>query len=284
MKYGFFPGCAYQTAAGYKESVDQVNRRIGVRLEEISDWNCCGATAAFSMDAANGLALAGRVLALAHAQGYQEVVTVCNACYATLQKAVSVFGDAPDAKEDVNRRLKRENLSLTRVPPVRHYMDVLIEDVPEAVWLDAAAQSPLGKTSVAVYYGCQLTRPYGAPEESQRPRRLEAFFQRLGLRPVAHSAQTLCCGASHLVPHEKDCIPLIARIIQEMTRKGAALVTTICPMCQFNLDYGQSKVRGAGLPVTYFTQVIGLAMGMSPKDLGMDKLLIPLKREPEVDQ
>lgn len=282
MKYGFFPGCAYKTAAGYKESVDMVSTRVGIELVEISDWNCCGATAAFSIDAGNAMALAGRVLTLAHDQGFKEIVTVCNACYATLQKAAKKFSHAPELMDAVNEHLKKETLTLTRILPVRHFMDVLIDDIPETAWKDKIEKSDIANMAVAAYYGCQLTRPYGTSAEAQRPARLEGFLTRLGFHPVEHSAKTICCGASHLIAHEKDCIPIISRIIGEVRRKGGDMITTICPMCQFNLDYGQDKIKGPSLPVTYFTQIIGLAMGIAPKDLGMDKLLVPVKMKSDV--
>jgi heterodisulfide reductase subunit B2 len=282
VKYGFFPGCAYKTAAGYKESVDAVNRHIGIELVEIDDWNCCGATAAFSINGKNAMDLAGRVLALAEAQGFKEIVTTCNACYATLQKAVSKFNHSPGLMEKVNTDLEKEKLTLTRTLPVRHYMDVLIDDVPESAWPENSQNLPFTDNGVAVYYGCQLNRPYGPPAEALRPVRLEKLLRRFGIRPIEHSAKTLCCGASHMIPHEKDCLPLILRIVGETRRKGAGIITTICPMCQFNLDYGQKKIKGTALPVTYFTQVIGLAMGIAPKELGIDKLLIPLKMDSEV--
>ncbi len=284
MKYGFFPGCAYKTAAGYKDSVDKVNQQVGIELAEIEDWNCCGATAAFSISADKAMALAGRVMALADAQGFKEIVTVCNACYATLQKAVFKFNHSPGLKERVNQCLENEKLQLIRILPVRHYLDVLIDDIPEIAWPSVSQKPSIADKPVAAYYGCQLTRPYGTSAEAEKPVRLEKFLSRFGFRPIEHSAKTLCCGASHMIPHETDCIPLISRITGEMRRKGAEIITTICPMCQFNLDYGQKKMKGPELPVTYFTQIIGLAMGIAPKDLGIDKLLVPIKIDSDVAQ
>jgi heterodisulfide reductase subunit B2 len=276
VRYGFFPGCAYGSAAGYRESVDAVNRAIGVELVEILDWNCCGATAAVSLNADHAVNLCGRLFALAEAQGFDEIVTVCNACYASLQKAAHKIADNPRVLSEINQRLEKENIRISRVLPVRHYMDVLIEDIPLENWLPQQEQA-IFKLPVAAYYGCQLTRPYGHRAQAERPGRLERLLRQLGLTVVEHSAKTLCCGASHMIPYASACSPLISRIIKEIEAKGGAVITTICPMCQFNLDNGQDRLKAPKLPVTYFTQIIGLAIGIDPGNLGLDKLLTPFR-------
>ena len=279
MKYGFFPGCAYKTSAGYEASVNAVNDVLGISLTEISDWNCCGATAAFSTDEKAALTLTGRIMALAAGQGFKEIVTVCNACFATLKKAGEKFDRDPVLLQEVNQSLKTDRLNLERAVPVRHYMDVLLEDILPSAWPEKRKPFCGGDTKIAAYYGCQLVRPHGDRSQAERPDRLERLLANLGLPMIAHSARTLCCGASHIIGYEKECLPLISRITGEVQAKGADIITTICPMCQFNLDYGQGKSKGRKIPVTYFTQIIGLALGIDPKRLGLDKLLIPLEME-----
>lgn len=274
MRYGFFPGCAYGNAAGYRESVDAVNGAIGIELVEIPDWNCCGATAEASLNADHAVNLCGRIFALAQTRGFDEIVTVCNACYAALQKAAHRLSDDPQMLHKINQRLEKENIRISRVLPVRHYLDVLIEDIPLENWLPQQGEA-IFKLPVAAYYGCQLTRPYGNRSQAERPDRLERFLRQLGLTVVEHSAKTLCCGASHMIAYTSACSPLISRIMSEIKAKGGDVITTICPMCQFNLDDGQSRIPGVKLPVTYFTQIIGLAIGIDPGHLGLDKLLTP---------
>jgi heterodisulfide reductase subunit B2 len=282
VKYGFFPGCAYQTAAGYKESVDAVNRALGIELVEIKDWNCCGATAAVSVNAGHASHLCARLFALAEAQGFDEIVTVCNACYAALQKACHKIIEAPGLLAQSNERLEKENIRLHRILPVRHYLDVLIEDILPDQW-PKKKKTPAFDRPVAAYYGCQLTRPYGDLSQAQRPDRLEALLRHAGLTVVEHSAKTLCCGASHMIAYAAECHPLISRIMMEIAAKGGAVVATICPMCQFNLDDGQSRLNAPKLPVTYFTQMIGLALGIDSKQLGLGKLLTPFRISAEVE-
>jgi heterodisulfide reductase subunit B len=273
LTYGFFPGCAYPTAAGYRESVDAVNRHLGIELVELSDWSCCGATSVFSLNQDDALALTGRLFALAEAQGHAQILTVCNACYTTLRKARQMLVEHPPELARVNERLSREGLKLTRLPTVRHYLEILYADVPAAAW-SAGRPRFVERIRVAAYYGCQLTRPWEDLDHGERPSLLDRFFSRLGLQAVDHSARTTCCGASHALPYAKDCRPMIRRIVEEARRRGAHAISTLCPLCQFNLDSLQMPADEVPIPVPYFSQLAGLALGISPQALGFDKLLI----------
>ncbi len=279
MIYGFFPGCAYQAAAGYKESVDSLCNLLGIELREIEDWNCCGATAAFSCDRHKALALTGRLFALAARQGFDEIVTVCNACYSTLKKAAKLLGSDPGLLENVNRSLKAESLELSAPVPVKHLLEVMFRDREKLSWPEGPCRLPKD-IKVATYYGCQLTRPWQNVPRALRPDLMEQLFTVAGLETVDHSARTLCCGASHAVAYPGQCRVLVSRIVNEIKAKGGTLVATICPLCQFNLDQGQHGSYRAKLPVAYFTQVLGLALGLPPAELGLKKLLVPLKNIP----
>lgn len=274
LTYGFFPGCAYATAAGYRESVDAVNRRLGIDLVELADWNCCGATSAFSLNQDDALILTGRLFALAEAQGHAQIVTVCNACYTTLRKAAQMLEQGSPDLARVNAGLAREGLRLGRLLPVRHYLEILYADVPAEAW-SAARPEYIGRIKVAAYYGCQLTRPWADLDHAERPALLDRFFRRLGFQAVEHSARTICCGASHALPYEKECRPMLRRIVEEARRRGAHLISTLCPLCQFNLDSLQTPPDAPPIPVPYFSQLAGLALGIPPQRLGFGKLLIP---------
>jgi len=276
VRYGFFPGCAYKTAAGYRESVEALNRALAIQLVEIPDWNCCGATAVFSINSSVALVLSGRLLALADLHGFDEIITVCNACYTTLRKAIHMMEHHPELITEINKHLKTETLQLKRLLPVRHYLDVLANDIPEMRWRKVKQSKSDSDLRVAAYYGCQLTRPWKDQGQPERPDVLEQFLERLGVTVIEHSAKTLCCGASHMIPYAKDCAPLVSRIIREVRKKNGNIIATICPMCQFNLDAGQGRLNIPGTPVAFFTQIVGLALGIDSKDLGIDKLLVPM--------
>jgi heterodisulfide reductase subunit B len=273
LTYGFFPGCAYKTAAGYRESVDAVNRQLGIKLVELADWNCCGATSAFSLNQDDALMLTGRLFALAEAQGHEQILTVCNACYTTLRKAGQMLAESPPDLARVNEGLFREGLRLSRLLSVRHYLEILYEDVPAEAW-SAVRPAYIGRIRVAAYYGCQLTRPWQDLDHAERPALLDRFFSRLGFQAVDHSARTICCGASHALPYEKNCRPMIRRIVEEARRREVHFISTLCPLCQFNLDSLQEPADVLPIPVPYFSQLAGLALGISPQKLGFGKLLI----------
>jgi len=276
VKYGFFPGCSYSSAAGYRESIDAINRLFGIQLVEIPDWNCCGATALFSLNEFKALALTGRLFALSQASGFREIVTVCNACYTTLRKANQILSNNPEIVSKINEDLSKEGLSLEGEFSVRHYLDVLYNDVPEETWSENLTER-LKDYEVACYYGCQFTRPWGDIDHMEQPTILDRFIERLGFLPVDHSARTICCGASHAISYAKECRLLISRIIREVRAKGGRVITTICPLCQFNLDSGQKGISNP-IPVPFFTQLAGLALGINASELGLDKLLVPINR------
>ena len=275
MTYGFFPGCSHRSEAGYLESVLAINRCLGLELVEIRDWNCCGATALFSQDETRALLLAGRLQALAAVQGLGQIATTCNACYTTLRKASQILSHDSTALALINRNLAREHLRIETLLPIRHYLELLVHDVPEELW-QAKRRNVFPQVGVASYYGCQLTRPWQDLDSPERPYLLDRLLQKLGFRVVDHSAKTLCCGASHFFSYERQCRPWTSRIVTEMRRKGAQLISTLCPLCQMNLESAQDRHTPQPLAVPYFTQLVGLALGCDPRELGLERLLIPL--------
>ncbi|RJP87316.1 MAG: heterodisulfide reductase subunit B [Desulfobacteraceae bacterium] len=276
MTYGFYPGCAYKTEAVYKHSVEAVCRVIGLELVTINDWNCCGATSIFSLDQMDGLVLTGRIFALAARQKLDTIITTCNACYTTLRKASKTFKTEPELTRRVNERLAIEGLAITTLPPVRHLLDVWSHDIDEALWSRKRAAN-FKPMKVASYYGCQLTRPWADIDDPEHPQIMDNFIARLGYEPVEHGAKTVCCGASHFITYEDSCRTLCERIVNEIKRKGGQAISTLCPLCQINIDAVQEKQRGPSLPVPYFTQLAGLSLGLPPSILGMDKLLTPMQ-------
>lgn len=276
MKYCFFPGCSYQSSAGYKESTLAVTRKLGMELKEIPDWNCCGATVYMGVDILKAAVLTGRLIALAQKEGFDEIVTGCNACYTTVAKMAGVLLDDESLLEQVNHKLSAEGLVAEGPFKIRHLLDVFVNDIPAEAWFSGAREK-WQEVSVAAYYGCQLTRPKSDFDHPERPTSLDSLIENLGFHAVDHSAKTICCGASLAVPYEKECSPLISRILKGSQMKGADLITTVCPLCQFNLDGGQNHIKDVPrMPVLFFTQLAGLSLGLSPEDLGLQKLIVPI--------
>ena len=279
LSYLFFPGCSYNTSAGYRESTEAVCRAVGVELKELKDWNCCGASAVFSLDREDGAWLAARLAALALKQGSPEIVTGCNGCLSALKKGIRILKSDEHLLQKAGSRLKDENLGLTREDldqfRVRHLLEVFAHDVPPDSWNKGSSSL---KLRVASYYGCLFSRPDGLVDDPEHPVMLDLFIRTMGLEPVKHSLGTACCGASHNLPHKASSKVLVERIIRGIQIKKADVAATICPLCQFNLDSGQAGLNLDPLPVLYFTQVAGLSLGLPGSDLGLNKLLVPFKQ------
>lgn len=277
MKYCFFPGCSYKSSAGYRQSTEAVTEKLGIELIEIPDWNCCGATVMYGESRFKATALAARNFAIAQNNGFSEIITGCNACYTTLRKAANLLQRKNNYLDRINRLLKDDGLTLSTDIKIRHLAEVFVDDVPSEIW---QKNIPENRTAfnIGVFYGCQLTRPWGDIDSTENPQIIENFFKNLGCNVVEHSAKTLCCGASLAVPYAEDCEVLTRRIVHEIAKKGGDIITTLCPLCQFNLDNGQKALQTQDIPVTFFTQITGLVMGISPSALGLNKLLISPKK------
>ncbi len=278
MNAVFYPGCTLKTAAGYKESIEAVNRVLEVGWPELQDWNCCGATAYFSLDELLALVLPARNIAKAEAEGFDAVVTPCNACYATLRKAKAILGEELAFREKVKIALEEEGLKYRGNIKIRHILDFYLQDeVFERI--KKAVVKPLSSLKVACYYGCQYTRPVVGDEEDhpEAPVHLDLLMKALGAEVVDFTAKTYCCGAAQMVVHEDACDRLVKRIVADAVRKGADVIVAICPLCQFNVETAQSRI-GESVPVLFFTQLMGLAFGVSPKELGLNKLIVSADR------
>ncbi|MCK5553399.1 MAG: CoB--CoM heterodisulfide reductase iron-sulfur subunit B family protein, partial [Deltaproteobacteria bacterium] len=227
-KYSYFPGCtSHSTAVEYGLSTKAVLKVLGVELVEIEDWNCCGATSYWSLEDLPALILPARVMALAEKQNFKEVVNVCNACYSTLRKAQDKLAKDEKLMEQVNKSLAEETLTYTGSTKIRHYMEVVVNDLdPEEI--KKHIKVDLKDLTVAPYYGCQLNRPWGDIDDLQHPTMMDRLIESLGASVANnYSAKTVCCGASHMMPYRKNCLPQIRRIIGDAHAKGAQAISTL---------------------------------------------------------
>jgi heterodisulfide reductase subunit B2 len=281
-RYCYFPGCSQETAAGYAQSLDAVCQILGLELPELPGWQCCGASTFFSLDVDQAVTRVARTLALAEGQGFEQIITGCNGCYSTLCKGRKMLFTRPDVLAGAQDILQKEGLALESPVVVRHLLEVLVQDVPVDAWRDRCRDEDsqkrwAKKLKVAPYYGCLFSRLPGSSDDPQHPTMLDTFLTHLGFEIVDHGAKTACCGASHVLSHGQATRELARRIIQTMHHQGATTAATICPLCQFNLDSGQRGLNLEPLPVLFFTQLAGLALGLPTDTLGLDKLLVRMK-------
>lgn len=274
MRYTFFPGCSLESSArDFHESTMAVAEALGIKLEELPGWTCCGSTPAHSVDSTLSVALPAQNLAAAAELG-RDLVVVCAACYSRLATANLAMQDEATRKkiEDVT------GIKYAGQVKVRHLLEVLVTDVGIAE-IKSMAVKKLDGLKVASYYGCLLTRPreLSVFSDPEAPRLMEDMLIALGAEPVDWPHALECCGGSFGLTNRSATERLCRDILEMAKSAGANCLAAACPLCQSNLDMRQKDIEARygttlGLPVLYFTQLLGLALGLPQSDLGMNRL------------
>jgi heterodisulfide reductase subunit B len=282
MEYLYYPGCSLESAGKpYDESLRAVFRTLGLGLKELDDWNCCGATMYMSVDETVSLAISARNLALAQKDGNRELVAPCSACYTVLLKTNRFLRESPQLKKKVDRILGKAGLQYDLKVTIRHPLDVLVNDIGiEAVAL--AAKRSLEGVTFAPYYGCQIVRPERGFDDREFPSSMDRLFERLGAKSAYFPLKTRCCGGMLMVTFPRVCLQLVKDLLECAAENDAHCIVTTCPLCQVNVEAYQDRVNKAfgtsyEIPVLFFTQLLGLALGCSEKELGLQRSLIALK-------
>lgn len=277
MKYAFFPGCSLEsTAWDFDRSTRAVCRALGIELEDIPDWVCCGSTPAHASNAALAVALPVLNLQKAQAVGL-PVMTACASCYARLRTANHKVRSEPDQKRQAER--------VTGKPydggvEVEHVLDVLVNRFGLDA-IQAKVSRRLSGLRVACYYGCLLTRPPDvvAFDDAEHPHSMDDLVAAAGAEPVDWPYKTECCGASLSMTHSDVVARLGHRLLSMARQAGAECIAVACPLCQVNLDLRQADAAKAHgeipqTPVLYITQLLGLALGLSNEELGINALTV----------
>ncbi len=282
MEYLYYPGCSLESSGrGYDESLRAVFRTLNVPLNELEDWNCCGATMYMAVDETTSLAISARNLALAERNGNRELIAPCSACYTVLLKTNRFLRESPELRDKVDRILGEAGLRYGVGVAVRHPLDVLVNETGIDRIARAAKRSLKGIV-FAPYYGCQIVRPERGFDHSEFPESMDRLFERLGARCAYFPLKTRCCGAMLMTKFPDVCLQLSKDLLECATENGAHCILTTCSMCQMNLEAYQKQVNkrfgtSYHIPVLYFTQLLGLALGCSEQELGLHRNLIPLK-------
>ncbi|MCX5834775.1 MAG: CoB--CoM heterodisulfide reductase iron-sulfur subunit B family protein, partial [Deltaproteobacteria bacterium] len=278
MDIAYFPGCSlHAIAQEYDRSARLVCERLDIRLVEVEDWNCCGATAAHSLDHELALGLSARNLSIVNRMNHGTVTTPCAGCFSRLKMVVHELANS----ENVTRRMeKRLDTSLSRLPSVTHLLQLLMEARGPRGMAQPVVK-PLKGLRLASYYGCLLTRPRSIVQfdDSEQPTSMDQLLQALGAETVTWSHKAECCGGSFAASEPGIVVDLGGQVLEAACRAGAEAVVVACPMCQMNLDSRQEEIRKErgtvySLPVIYFTQLMGLAYGYSPREVGLTRLLV----------
>lgn len=284
MPYSYYPGCSlHSTSRAYDKSMRAVFRALGEDLTELDDWNCCGATVYMSVKETVAFAVSARNLALAEKQGH-DLVVPCSACYTVLNKTRRLMQEMPELRAEVDEALSVANLHPRYSVRVRHPLEVLMNDVGLERLVQARKRS-LEVFRLACYYGCQILRPERAlDDDPEVPMSLDRLMEAFGARTVDFPAKTRCCGGMLMTTFQEVALGLVDEILDWATLGGANAIVTVCPLCQINLELYQDRLikengRGARLPILFFTQVVGLGLGCTPDEVGLNYQIIPVPPE-----
>jgi heterodisulfide reductase subunit B len=277
MRYAYYPGCASEsTARDLHASSIAVAEAVGMDFIEPDGWVCCGATAAHQTDRILATSLPAANLLLAQQMGLDMVVH-CAACYSRLKAANHEITTHPEIRQKVAQVI---GLDYDGSVKVRHFIEVLLEDIGTDR-LHGLLQRSLNGLKVACYYGCLLVRPQEVTcfDNPENPTSMDNLIACMGGENLDWPHKVECCGGG-LSPTRTDVVVHLSDSIISMARSaGADCIAVACPMCQINLDLRQSDIkkekgRQHDTPIVYITQLLGLALGVEPKELGLDKLMV----------
>jgi heterodisulfide reductase subunit B len=258
-----------------------VAKVLDAELIEIEDWNCCGSTPYSSEDELASLCLSARNLALVEKRGF-DLVTPCSSCYVNLKRANTYLKQYPEMRAKVDECLAAGKLGYHGTVKVRHLLDVFANDIGyEAI--KAKVTKPLNGLKVAAYYGCQIVRPTPGFDHPEFPESLDKLIVSLGGEAVPFPLKSRCCGGSLIISEEGLALNLMKKLFDSAASNGAECLVTVCPLCQLNLDAYQSRVNkklktNFNLPVLFFTQLMGVAFGLSETDLGLKTCIVPTEK------
>ncbi len=280
MEYAYYPGCSLEnTGKPYDMSIREVFKTLGVTLREIEDWNCCGATLYMSVDQIVGFAVSARNLALAQNMGC-DICAPCSSCYTTLRKTNRHVAWSAHSRAIINEALKAANLSYDKIVEVRHPLDILVNDVGIEN-ITAACRYEFQRVRVAPYYGCMIVRPVYHFDDMDDPTTMDRLLDALGFEVVEYPHKVRCCGGMLMTTFEEVALSLNNELLKCAEAHGAELIATLCPLCQMNLESYQPKINrkynlNHHIPVVYFSQLLGLALGIEPTKLGLDTMLVEI--------
>ena len=278
IRLGYFPGCSLESSGiEFDLSLRKVAPLLGVELVELPDWNCCGASAAHSINHSLSLALSARSLAIAEEEKLLELMAPCSACYSNLAKANRELVDSTAARQRINQIIEMDYQGKVKVVSILELLSSV-----GAGKVASVVKNNLAGRKVACYYGCLMLRPpkvTGCPDFEQ-PQGMEEIVRALGGEPVNWGFKTECCGAGFSMSKTEVVLKLCHDILSNARANGAELIALACPMCMSNLDMRQNAIlkkygEKEPLPIVYITELMGMSLGFSPKVLGLNRHYIP---------
>ena len=272
----YYPGCSlHGTSREFDESLRAVAAELGIGLTEIADWSCCGASSGHTTDHLLGVALPARNLALAEAQGFDTVVAPCAACYNRMSAARLAIATEDGLAEQIPDILGHpfaNSVHVHNAVELLHDASTIIEEKVAAT----LAPNPLEGVKLAAYYGCLLVRPFEVCgyDDPEQPTSMDDVINACGADDVDWDMKVECCGGAFSVSRTASVLRLGRAIIDNARAHGAEAIIVACPLCHSNLDLRQKAMAQRGeepMPILFVTQMVGLALGLAPVDLGLGR-------------
>jgi heterodisulfide reductase subunit B2 len=278
-EYAFYPGCSSQkgaSAANFRTSIDVMCEKLDIKLNEIPDWNCCGASVGYAEGGElPRLAINARNLALVenHFPG-QDMVSGCPACWLSSRETVERLHESESLLAETNEALREAGLKLQNTVRARHMAEVLVEDIGFEE-LGKPVVKPLDGLKIAGYVGCQTNRPFGIAGESfEDPKYLDRMVETVGAEAVAYDQKITCCGGALAFSEPDKSQKQIKDIVESAYDHGADLIVTPCQLCQANVEVYQSEINKKygtkfHMPVVYYSELLSVAYGGTVKQSGL---------------
>jgi len=281
MKYAFFPGCVGPLRENaYELSARKVIAKLDIELTELNGASCCG----FFLDAIDHLSssvLAARNLSLAEEKKC-DLLTICPTCSGHLTRVRNELLEDPNVNSNVNAVLEKINKKFLGSSNVKHLARALVEDVGIDK-LKGTITRPLKQLRVAPHYGCHIMKPsveikFDSPEN---PELLDALVDATGVQRIDYVEKRLCCGAPVMGPDEKLSLEILREKLESIQKAEVDAIVTICPFCHTHFDLNQARTKELfgetyRIPVLHFTQLLGLAQGFTPDELGLYENRVPV--------
>ncbi len=276
MRYALFLGCTIPARLNnYDASARKVAQTLGIEFSHMEGAGCCGPVHIRSLDFKTSLAMSTRCLAIGERMGL-DVVTLCNGCFGSLSEANHILKEDEGLRREVNELLKGEGLEYTGKQQVKHFIAMLYKDYgidnikPRIV-------KPLKGLKGAFHYGCHILRPSEVTkfDDPEKPQILDRLVEATGAECVDWPLKLRCCGAPALATNEALALSLLKRKLDDAKAAGVDCTVQICPFCEVMFDTQQLRVSQDygvvyDLPALFYPQLLGLALGLGPDELGLN--------------
>jgi heterodisulfide reductase subunit B len=294
-QYSFYPGCSSErkaSAVNYMTSVESMCETLDIELNEIPDWNCCGASIGYGEGGELPRhALNARNVALSEKNNPgQDIVATCAACWLGTKETAERVSHSGELMADMKEILKEAGLDgeYKNETPIRHMVEVLIEDFGYDA-LAKPVKKPLEGIKIAGYVGCQTNRPFGVDGESfENPKYLDKLVGSLGAEPIEdYDQKVTCCGGALAFSEPEKSYNQINKILESAYDFGAEMIVTPCPVCQMNVEVYQGQInkkfgKKYNIPVTYYSQLMAVAYGHDGKASGLDGNIVRATKLEEI--